>query len=324
VWSVVGHEWAVDLLRQSLTAGKQSHAYLFVGPRQVGKRTLAKSFAQALLCQGADAPCGACRSCQLVERDRHPDVQLIEPGEDSIKIDEIRDVLRSVTLSPVEASHRVLIISRFDQATPSAANALLKTLEEPPSTVVLLLTANRTDQLLPTIVSRCQVIPLRLLPVSEVVAVLRERGLDQERAELLGSLSQGRIGWALSAARDERVLLDREKALEGIISMAHGSYVERFAWAESLSRKPERVDDMLRTLASWWRDVLLVAAGSGAPIANVDRKATLVEWADRYDIEMIKDALRSIHDTVWRIERNANLRLALEVLMLDLPGSSYP
>ena len=137
MWPVIGHEWAVELLDRSIRTDRVSHAYLFVGPSQIGKTTLAKVFARALLCQGQDVPCGACRACRLVQADRHPDVHLVAPVKDRIKIEEIRDLQRTVALSPVEGVYRVCVISRFDVATPSAANCLLKTLEEPPERVIL-------------------------------------------------------------------------------------------------------------------------------------------------------------------------------------------
>jgi DNA polymerase-3 subunit delta' len=321
MWPIIGHEWAVELLARSIENQRLSHAYLFVGPAQVGKRTLAKAFTQAILCGAEETPCAECRACHLVDTERHPDVYVIGPDRGSIKIDMIRNMQHSVALSPVEGRHRICLISQFDRATPSAANALLKTLEEPPSTVILLLTADRVESLLPTIVSRCQVIGLRLLSLAQIVAALQSRGLDADRAQLLGHLAQGRIGWALAAAQDERVLEQRSQVLESIVTTAHGPYTERFAWAESLSRKPDRVSDALETLASWWRDVLLLTSSSTTPITNIDQEIVLREWAIRYDIETARRVLRAIRDTAWRLERNANLRLALEVLMLDLPGS---
>jgi DNA polymerase-3 subunit delta' len=320
VWSIIGHEWAVELLARGIETHKLSHAYLLVGPAQVGKRALAKAFTQAILCAADESPCGACRSCRLVATDRHPDVYVVNPEKGSIKIEVVRNMQRSVALSPIEGRYRVCIISQFDRATPSAANALLKTLEEPPSTVILILTANGVESLLPTIVSRCQVLALRLLPVSQIVAALQARDVDKDRARLLGHLAQGRIGWALAAAQDERVLEQRSQVLEDIATVAHGSYTERFAWVEGLYRKPDKVSAVLETLTSWWRDVLLLTSCSGTPITNVDQETVLQEWAVRYDVGTAKRVLRSIRDTVWRLERNANLRLALEVLVLDLPG----
>lgn len=321
MWPVIGHEWAVDLLSRSIET-RLSHAYLLAGPAQVGKRTLAKAFAQALLCTGHDAPCGRCRACRLVQADRHPDVHLIMPGQERIKIETIRELEHALTLSPVEGRYRVCILCRFDQATVPAANALLKTLEEPPPTVTCILTANRAGSLLPTIVSRCQLVPLRPLPAGQIVAALEQRGIDAPRAHLLGHLAQGRVGWALAAAQDRRMLESRKQVLEGVIQAVQGSYSDRFAWAEKLSRNPEQVPTVLHILSSWWRDVLLLAAGSAIPVANVDHEDTLREWAFQYGVEISRAVLRSIRDTAWRLERNANMRLALEVLMLDLPASS--
>ena len=177
MWPIIGHQWAIELLDHGIQTHKLSHAYLFVGPNQVGKRTLGKALAQAILCTEDQAPCGTCRSCQLIERGRHPDVQVVASDGDRIKIEAIREMQHLVALSPVEGPYRIILIPDFDRATTSAANALLKTLEEPPSTVVLVLTATNVEALLPTIVSRCQIVPLRLLPGAEIRAALISRGI---------------------------------------------------------------------------------------------------------------------------------------------------
>lgn len=321
MWPIIGHEWAVELLDRAISTGKLSHAYLFVGPRQVGKHTLAKATAQAILCTGDEPPCGTCRACRLVRADLHPDVHLIAPNGASIKIEAVRQMQHAVSLSAVEGPYRVVIIDEFDLATTSAANALLKTLEEPPAGVILLLSAARLESLLPTIVSRCQVISLRLVPVERVIAALHARGIEPGQARLLGRLSQGRIGWALAAAQDDHVLVQRREVLDAVRSLRHASYVERFSWAQSLSKKPDQVPYVLDMMASWWRDVLLLTAGSKAPIANVDHEDELQEWAIHHDVSDASTALTAIRETTWRLEHNANLRLALEVLTLDLPDS---
>ena len=320
MWPVIGHEWAVELLTSGIETQRLAHAYLFAGPAQVGKGTLAKAFAQALLCADRQAPCGTCRSCRLVHTDRHPDVQVIAPENDRIKIETIRSMQRSVALSPIEGRYRIWIISRIDQATTSAANALLKTLEEPPLTVILLLTANRIESVLPTIASRCQTVSLRVLPRERIVSALRMRNVDDDQSRLLGHLAQGRIGWALAAAKDARVLEKRARIIENMLVVSQGSYVDRFAWAQKLSKMPTDVSHVLQVLGSWWRDVLLLSSKSTTPIANIDQEAELVRWATQYDAETARKALQAIHHTALRLERNANVRLALEVLMLDLPG----
>ena len=324
MWPIIGHEWAVELLDHSLLADKASHAYLFTGPAQIGKTSLAKAFAQRVQCHAATPPCGACRSCRLVQADRHPDVVVISPVEGRIKIEAIRDLQRTVALSAVEGGRRVCIISRVDLATPAAANCLLKTLEEPPPRVILMLTADRVDMVLPTVVSRCQVLNLRLLPTNQIISTLRERGLDAERAQLVGHLARGRIGWALGTLTDESVLAQRTRVLDEMREMSTGNCVRRFSWADQLSRKPEQVPVVLEILASWWRDVLVLASGSRVPITNVDRQSQLGGWARRYDVLTARQALRRIRETGWQLEHNANARLALEVLALDMPAGPVP
>jgi DNA polymerase-3 subunit delta' len=246
-------------------------------------------------------------------------VSVVAPQGSHIRIEAIRELQQALSLSPVEGDHRVSIIRRVGAATASAANSLLKTLEEPPPRVILMLTADRTESLLPTIVSRCQILSLRAVATERIVATLQERGVERERAQLLASLAQGRVGWAIEACQDGRVLARREQVLEKLLSLEGASYQARFSWAEQLSRKPDRVPEVLSVLSSWWRDLLVLASGSGAQIANLDRQSVLYEWAARYGVDTAQRVLRGIRETGWRLEHNANRRLALEVLLMDLP-----
>ncbi len=329
---IVGHDWAVQLLSGAIKNGRIGHAYLFTGPGQIGKTTLARTFAQALNCEGAirDRPCGACRACRLIAEDRHPDVHLLLPemsgrGKAVIKVDQIRELQRQLQLSTLEGRYRVAILSQFDAANHNAANAFLKTLEEPPPSVVLLLTAADADSLLPTISSRCRTISLRPLDAQAIEQDLMARwGVPADEALLLSHLADGRPGWAVQASKEEKILQAREQELNQLHEALESRRVRRFKLAEKLSGKPDLLPDLLRTWLSWWRDLALVAYGQGTanpsvPISNIDQQRLLERRATSWSPETIVKNLAATGAALHYLGQNANTRLVLENLLLGYP-----
>ncbi|MCX7681862.1 MAG: DNA polymerase III subunit delta' [Anaerolineae bacterium] len=322
-WGIVGHKWAVRLLQRAITTQSISHAYLFTGPAGVGKMTLALAFAAALLCQEEGAiPCGRCRACRLSAAAHHPDLYVVESehvGAD-LKIEQIRELQRQLAVSPVEGRRKVAILNRFEEATASAANALLKTLEEPPAYAVILLLAAEGRLLLPTVVSRCQHINLRPLPADVIRQALVERGLaEPEQAELLAHLSGGRPGWAIRAVKDKGLLQRRAQLLDELHSLIGAPVSARLRYAEAMARDPVVARETLELWLCWWRDVMMVAAGAEASLTNVDRYSLLRAHADRFGFARSAATVEAVLAAADRLERNANPRLTLEVLMLDLP-----
>lgn len=323
-WEIVGHEWAVRLLQRALKRDELSHAYLFTGPPNVGKGTLAMVLARVLLCQGeGERPCGTCRACRLVASGNHPDFHQVEPetAAGRLSIAQVRELGRQLSLTPSMGRHRVAVLSDFDRATPSAANALLKTLEEPPPYAVLILLAPDADSLLPTIVSRCQVVPFRPLPVERVRQVLIERwGVEPERAALLAHLCGGRLGWAVGAAADPAPLQLRTQRLEELSHLLEASLVERFRYAADLARSAQAAQEALEIWTGWWRDVMVVAAGAAGPLTNLDMEERLRQHARSLGPARAAALVKATREAGDLLRRNANPRLTMEVLVgFDLP-----
>lgn len=320
-WQIIGHSWAIDLLSHGLSAGQIAHAYLFTGPAQIGKTTLAKAFAQALNCRQPDPPCGQCASCLKAAQGRHPDLHLIE-GEGaggSIKIEQVRALQREAALKPYEGRYRVFILRQVDRATAEAADSLLKTLEEPPSHVVLILTASHARALRPTVVSRCQKLDLRPVADTLLAKALEERGAPPAEARLLARLSGGCAGWALDAWSDQSILARRQQNLDQLVALLTSNRVERLEAAAALSRDADSARQMLDLWMAWWRDLLLSCGNNENHLMHLDRREELARLAPQIGLAQSWAALRALETTAAYLDANVNTRLALENLLLKLP-----
>ena len=333
-WQIHGHEWAVNLLKTHASTDKHRHAYLFVGPEGVGRRTLALKFAQALVCPNPPAPgqfCGTCRDCRQLESMTHPDLSLLLPeeGHKDILIDQVRGLQHSLALAPYAASLRIALLLDFQRATNQAMNALLKTLEEPQDKVILLLTANTLESLLPTIVSRCEVIRLRPASIASTRVFLQsKKGLSSEQANLLAHLSGGRVGAAIHMADDPATLSRRRENLMAFLELLPAPRYQRFRLAEKLA-KPydkarENVGEVLPLWLSFWRDVLIRVSGADLPLVNLDLEQQIDQIAAELDASQARQLVVTHEKAIQELDLYANPRLLVETLMLQWPHVSVP
>ena len=328
-WDLIGHEWAVALLAEHVARQEVRHAYLFVGPKGIGRRTLALRLAQALNCLHPPSPgeaCGQCRICDQTGRMQHADLAVVQAEQEggTLKVDQIRTLQRSLALSPYEARYRMALLLRFEEANHNAMNALLKTLEEPAPQVVLAVTAESPESLLPTIVSRCEVIRLRPLSVEQVTRGLKERrdtlrDIEDEQLNVLAHISGGRPGYAIHLGQHPDLLEIRTKWLEEHWRLMTAGRVERFASAEKLAKNQDDLRSAIQIWLSYWRDVLLRAAGSSVPVANLDRLNEIDNLSGWLTVDRIAGFISKLERALVLLDRNANARLTAEVLLLDLP-----
>jgi len=333
MWQTVGQEKAVALLQRGLERQSLAHAYLLTGPSQVGKMTLARDLAKALNCEAAAAPCGECPSCRKIEAGKHSDIQIIELGsgpdetraraQTEISIDSIRELQHAASLPPFEGNCKVFIIDGAEFMSHEAANCLLKTLEEPVAKVVFILLSARERAVPATIISRCQRVELIPLSLAETETELARRDIATDRAELLAHLAHGRLGWAITATQDEKLLQERSDRLEKIMQLLTGDLETRFEYAAQLAsqfgQNRETVYEALAVWLDFWRDLLLLSAGCGELITNRDLAASLGECATAYRPGEIRDFINHLQRAETELKQNANPQLVLEVLMLDIP-----
>jgi DNA polymerase-3 subunit delta' len=340
-WTVAGQDAAVRILTAAIAGERVAHAYLFAGPAHTGKALTATQFAQALNCTAEGAgtpPCGACRSCEKIAGGAHPDVEFVgigavcvEDGHDhakdnsrDIRICQVRRIEQIVSRAPYEGRRRVIIIDPADALNVASISALLKTLEEPPPYVVFVLVTSAEEVLLDTVRSRARRVAFGGQSRELIERTLRTHwNAEPAEAAELARLSGGRLGWAIAALRDPKLLDKREDALDRCEELAQSGLAQRFAAAGTLgsgySRDRAGTQAVLELWQEWWRDLLLVAAGRDAQIVNAPRLDTLRPLAAQCDVAPVVTALRAIADARQQLIENASPTLTLEAMMLALP-----
>ena len=333
MWDTVGHDRAVAALQRGLDSDRVSHSFLIAGPPQVGKTTLALDIARAVNCESDESPCSECGQCRRISSGMHPDVRIVglEKARSGrlrtlIGIEQVRDVQREISLLPFEGRYRVLIFENAELFSEEAANSLLKTLEEPPERVLMVLAGTNARALLPTIVSRCRLVQLRPVPAATIADLLAERkGLSTDRAREIAGLASGRVGWAVQAAEDPDMLKRVSNVLDEVESVVRSPLAERFDYAASLAdrfpRDRRSVYSELELWLSWWRDVLLVGQQKTELVSNVARIESLSQAAEHLPPTSVTNAIRTVMRTTFLLERNVSPRLALEGMMLKIPAA---
>lgn len=318
---IIGHNNIVGLLRGAVDRQRVAHAYLFLGPAGVGKKTCALAFSRALLCQQprqGDA-CAQCRSCQQLEAGNYPDFMQLEPVGSFIRIEQVREIQKKVLLTPFQSKRQVCLIEEAESMTAEAANCFLKTLEEPPAGVIFILISARPYALLPTVASRCQQVWFQFLSISQVSFGLIElMGFTEEEAKLPAVLSGGSLGQAVALVADGRFTERRKRIIEMAAALNEATTGEACRLAGSLAGGREEIRTWMDALLLWYRD-LLVWQDSGCEelIFNRDCLPLLEEQAKNYTASRIIDIVNKIEEAKSKLSSNVNIRLLLEVLFMS-------
>jgi DNA polymerase-3 subunit delta' len=327
---LVGQAHARALLRSAIVQKRPSHAYLFVGPQGVGRRTAALAFAQALLCpEATDDACGRCPACAKVEAGTHPDVRIVAPAgrteggaeRRAVGIDQIREIQHDAAFPPYEAPWKVFIVEDAESMRAEAANSLLKVLEEPPPGVVLVLIAESETALLPTLVSRAQIVRFTFVaPQAIADALVARAGVAAERARYLAALAGGRVGEALALARaEEEAFARRARVLAVLAAVARGDPVARLEAAEEVARQRDEAEKILDVALLWVRDLLVWRETQDpALLVNLDASRDIALWAGPTDSAALARTAEALERAKAEVRRNTNLRLVVEQLFLQV------
>ena len=312
---IIGHQQITEQLQHTVTSDRIAGAYLFVGPTGVGKETVARYFAQLIFCQKEAQPpvvCGECLACRKVDSGNHPDLQFIRPEGSLLKIGQIRELQKQIIYEPLEASRKVYILTDVERMNAESENCLLKTLEEPPASSVLILLTSNIRALLPTTRSRCQILQFHPMPIQELAEILVKRfSVAPEQATTLAITADGAIGKALTQLEKGDTLAEEVPEI-----LKATDRLAAFRLAERFKENPETLGE----LVTWYRDLLFLQ--QGAPSDLITHSHSLRELQSivpRYSRLRLQQAIQTVFDTKSLIENtNTNATLALEVMCLKL------
>jgi len=329
---LIGQHHARLVLQRALESGKISHAYLFVGPIGVGRLATARAFAQALLCAaGGDDACGVCGPCRKVVGGTHPDLRIIAPGRTetgaerrAVAIDQVRDLKREAAYPPYEGKWKIFIVEDTEQMRAEAANSLLKVLEEPPPRIVIILLSESTEALLPTLVSRAQLVRFTLVPANEIADALTTRaGVPAERARFLAALAGGRVGAALASAGGEDAFARRQDVLDTLDAVEGGDVIAGLDAAEAVAKQKDEIERWLDIALLWFRDLAVwQAVGDPSLLTNLDQRGKVADRARRARPEDLTRTMDAIEQAKAALRRNINPRLVLETLFTQLGAAA--
>ncbi|MEN8687571.1 MAG: DNA polymerase III subunit delta' [Desulfuromonadales bacterium] len=315
---ILGHARQKEILDRSLASGRLAHAYLFSGPDGVGKRLMALALARAIVCH-EQRGCGDCQACRKIDHRNHPDLHVLEPEGNSIKIEQVRRLQKDLNLKPLEAPRKICLIEAADSMTPGAANALLKTLEEPRGDTLLILLSAHPNRLLETIRSRCQALPFTRHPNSRIQAQLEKQlDIDPTASHVLAALSEGSFKKAFGKDR-ELYLEERRKLLKTLTGLSPGSILPILDFAEQIAADKTVLPDILEIFQAFYRDVMMMLQGRGDDdLVNLDLKDTIERVSGRENIVSVLAKLEALFAVRRQLDRNVNRQLAMEVLLLKL------
>lgn len=316
---VKGQEDLKKYFRRAIQANKIAHSYIFEGPKGVGKKTMAMALAKILLCQGEEAPCGECKACTLMEAGNHPDLIQVTKDNKTTKIDTIREqVVKSMDIKPYQGPYKIVIVTEADTVTIEGQNAMLKTIEEPPSYGLIILITENLSKLLPTIKSRC--IHLRFNPLTqdEMMHYLRTYPLTQTQREIYAQFSEGSIGIAKQLIEDEMFLEHRKESIHYLLELEKADLIQVYTLQKQICDDKELIQLLLEFWLLWYRDLAVLKATGKEHLYYLDYKMQLLDMSSKLTYNTIDRHIKLIQNAIRQMNQNIYSTFVIENLLLKL------
>ncbi|NLV88426.1 MAG: DNA polymerase III subunit delta' [Tissierellia bacterium] len=317
---IIGHEKQIKSLKNSIKNGTISHSYIFEGEEGLGKRTVAYVFSKTLLCEkGQDEPCNTCSSCIKFDTFNHPDFNIISPTNNTIKREEIDRLIKDISTMPFESNRKIYIIDDCHTLRLDSQNILLKTLEEPPEYVTIILITSEKEKIISTILSRCQSIKFYSLENSKIVDLLvEEHNVEINRAKFIASFSKGSLKKSLELANSSDFFNMRGEIIEIIDSLLRGDRIKALTSLDFFNENKENTEEILDIMVYWFRDLLILKeTGNTDLLINKDMVERLSNQTF-VDLNRINDIIYRIDETKINIKRNVNFNLLIETMLLSI------
>ena len=301
---IIGQEFAKKYLTNSINKDKVSHAYLFEGMNGVGKNTLAKEFAKTLI--------------KVDKLENSPDYISIEPEGSSIKIAQIRKLQTDVLVKP-HSDYKIYIINKAEKMTVESQNALLKTLEEPPAYVIIILITSNKNSLLDTIKSRCEII--KFLPVSfiQTKKYLEDMGIEERKASILATFSRGSISKALELSESADFMLMREDIQNNIQTLLEKNIVEILELSSKYDKYKDNIIEVLDMMINYFRDIMMLKENIGKDmIINIDKITYVQNMSKKINYSQVSKIIDIIEETKKKLKSNCNFNLSIQVMALNI------
>lgn len=329
---IVGNDTSISIINSSVKSNNVPHAYLFEGPPHVGKLTAAKKLAMTLNCSSVIDACSNCSQCERIMDGTHADVEVIGLNDNTllssrqgvITIEQIRDIQKKTALSPFEGNYRVIIIAEADNLTLEASNCLLKTLEDPPDGVVIVLLTINAGNLLSTVVSRCLVVQFK--PVSTNLIkdyLVNNYSVSEKEAFEISRVSKGSPGWAINAVENDEIIDGLNKIIEKIDMVIKGDLKLRFEYSDDMvnlfKKEKKLAKEELHLWLNYWRDVLLTKIGADELVIHNSRLDSFKFLSNQMTADSIFLVIKKLLGTLNLLDKNINPNLAIEQFVMSLP-----